>query len=165
MLSDALHAYGPALDDETVAMLAYGTLTPAHASAFRGYVKTVRNAWSLDAILKGDAGQGPRAGPRRDRALAGRRPPGAGGGLPAGRADPDHHRRPLRPPPHPPAARVPRPGRRAAALHPARPGVPHALTEGATGMAAYVMASDRPASHRELPSVDAPVGHTATVLP
>lgn len=32
MLSDAMHSYGEGLDDETLGMLAYGTLTAAHAS-------------------------------------------------------------------------------------------------------------------------------------
>ncbi|MBD3145941.1 AAA family ATPase [Microbispora bryophytorum] len=56
MLSDAMHSYGERLDDETLGMLAYGTLTAAHASAFRAYVKTVRHAYDLDAVIKGDAG-------------------------------------------------------------------------------------------------------------
>jgi MoxR-like ATPase len=54
MLSDTLHSYGEA-DDETVALLAYATVTPAHAAAFRAYLKTVRHSFDLDAILKGDA--------------------------------------------------------------------------------------------------------------
>jgi hypothetical protein len=54
MLSDVMHSYGDALDDDTLAMLAFGTLTNAHASAFRAYVKTVRHAYDL-AVLKGDA--------------------------------------------------------------------------------------------------------------
>ncbi|GAB3893907.1 hypothetical protein GCM10027612_44230 [Microbispora bryophytorum subsp. camponoti] len=62
MLSDAMHSYGERLDDETLGMLAYGTLTAAHASAFRAYVKTVRHAYDLDAVIKGDAGW-----PRRPR--------------------------------------------------------------------------------------------------
>jgi MoxR-like ATPase len=55
MLSDALHSFGPDVSDEMVAVLAFGTLTAAHASAFRAYVKTVRHAYGLDAILRGDA--------------------------------------------------------------------------------------------------------------
>ncbi len=42
MLSDALHAYGETVDGDTLAVLAHGTLSPVHASAFRAYVKTVR---------------------------------------------------------------------------------------------------------------------------
>ncbi|MBO3744615.1 MoxR family ATPase [Streptosporangiaceae bacterium NEAU-GS5] len=56
MLSDAMHSYGDGIDDETLAMLAFGTLTTTHASAFRAYVKTVRHAYDLDAVLKGEAG-------------------------------------------------------------------------------------------------------------
>ncbi|GAA4981326.1 MoxR family ATPase [Uniformispora flossi] len=59
MLSDTLASYGDTLTGEnaadTVALLAYGTLTPTHAAAFLAYLKTVRNAYGLDAILKGDA--------------------------------------------------------------------------------------------------------------
>ncbi|MFI6480565.1 AAA family ATPase [Nonomuraea sp. NPDC050663] len=55
MLSDVMHSYGEGIDDETLAMLAFGTLTTGHASAFRAYVKTVRHAYDLDAVLKGEA--------------------------------------------------------------------------------------------------------------
>jgi MoxR-like ATPase len=56
MLSDAMHSYGDRLDDETLGVLAYGALSVAHASGFRAYVKTVRHAYDLDAVIKGDAG-------------------------------------------------------------------------------------------------------------
>ncbi len=55
MLSDALHSYGDEIDSETVKLLAHGTLTPAHASGFHAYVRTIRHAYDLDAILKGEA--------------------------------------------------------------------------------------------------------------
>ncbi|MFD5559020.1 ATP-binding protein [Streptomyces sp. NPDC127068] len=55
MLSDALHSFGPALDEDTLKVIAHGTLSPAHAIAFCGYVKIVRHAYGIDAILKGDA--------------------------------------------------------------------------------------------------------------
>ncbi|MFE9662409.1 AAA family ATPase [Streptomyces sp. NPDC005955] len=55
MLSDALHSFGPALDEDTLKVIAHGTLSPAHAVAFCGYVKIVRHAYGIDAILKGDA--------------------------------------------------------------------------------------------------------------
>ncbi|MQY11137.1 hypothetical protein SRB5_12510 [Streptomyces sp. RB5] len=55
MLSDALHSFGPTLDEDTLAVVTHGTLTPSHAVSFRGYVKIVRHAHGLDAILKGDA--------------------------------------------------------------------------------------------------------------
>ncbi|MFF5077838.1 ATP-binding protein [Actinoplanes sp. NPDC000266] len=56
MLSDALRSYGDDVGEETVRLLAAGTLSPAHASAFGGYVKIVRHRFGLDAILRGDAG-------------------------------------------------------------------------------------------------------------
>jgi hypothetical protein len=56
MLSDALHSYGDGIDDDTLRVLAFGTLTAAHGSAFRAYVKTVRNAFGLEAVLKGEVG-------------------------------------------------------------------------------------------------------------
>lgn len=55
MLSDALHSFGPGLDEDTLKVVAHGTLSPAHAVAFCGYVKIVRHAYGIDAILKGDA--------------------------------------------------------------------------------------------------------------
>ncbi len=55
MLSDALHSFGPALDEETLKIVAHGTLTPAHAVSFCGYAKIVRHAYGIEAILKGDA--------------------------------------------------------------------------------------------------------------
>ncbi|MEU8135167.1 MoxR family ATPase [Streptodolium elevatio] len=59
MLSDTLASYGDAVSGprgtEIVALLAHGTLTATHAAGFLAYLKTVRNAYGLDAILKGDA--------------------------------------------------------------------------------------------------------------
>jgi hypothetical protein len=55
MLSDALHSFGAELDEPTLTVLAHGTLTPAHATAFCGYVKVVRSRFGIEAILKGDA--------------------------------------------------------------------------------------------------------------
>lgn len=55
MLSDVLHSYGEPADDETVALLAYATLTPKHAGAFRAFLKVARHAYDLEAIVKGDA--------------------------------------------------------------------------------------------------------------
>ncbi|BCJ72507.1 ATP-binding protein [Catellatospora sp. IY07-71] len=65
MLSDALHSYGEEIAEETLRLLAYGTLTPAHASGFCAYVKTVRHRYGLDAIIRGDASW-PRAATDRD---------------------------------------------------------------------------------------------------
>ncbi len=55
MLSDALHSFGPALDEETLRIVAHGTLTPAHAVSFCGYAKIVRHTYGIEAIIKGDA--------------------------------------------------------------------------------------------------------------
>ena len=59
MLSDLLHSYqagspdGPEMSDELLRVLALGTVSPTHAGQFRGFVRQVRHAWSLDALLKG----------------------------------------------------------------------------------------------------------------
>ncbi|MBF6212703.1 AAA family ATPase [Nocardia puris] len=55
MLSDALHSCGEDVGAETLEVLAAGTLTAGHASAFRAFVKTIRHAYDLDAVLKGEA--------------------------------------------------------------------------------------------------------------
>ena len=55
MLSDALHSFGPTLDEDTLKVLAHGMLTPTHAVSFCGYAKIVRHSFGLEAILKGDA--------------------------------------------------------------------------------------------------------------
>ncbi|AGZ44831.1 ATP-binding protein [Actinoplanes friuliensis] len=65
MLSDALHSYGDDPDEETLRLLAGGTLSPAHAAAFCGYLKIVRHRYGLEAILRGDAGW-PKAPNDRD---------------------------------------------------------------------------------------------------
>lgn len=54
MLSDALHSVGPDIGEEMVKVLAYGTLTAAHASMFAAYAKVVRHSFTLDAVLRGD---------------------------------------------------------------------------------------------------------------
>ncbi|MEV0292721.1 MoxR family ATPase [Nocardia sp. NPDC050710] len=56
MLSDALHSCGDEIDDTVLEVVAAGTLTAGHASAFRAFVKTIRHAYDLEAVLKGDAG-------------------------------------------------------------------------------------------------------------
>jgi MoxR-like ATPase len=56
MLSDALRSYGDSIDEDTLRLLAAGTLSPAHASGFCGYVKIVRHRFGLDAVVRGDAG-------------------------------------------------------------------------------------------------------------
>lgn len=65
MLSDALHSYGEAIDEETVTLLANGTLTAPHASSFSAYLKTVRHRYGLEAIIKGEVSW-PRSTTDRD---------------------------------------------------------------------------------------------------
>jgi hypothetical protein len=65
MLSDALRSYGDGIDEQTLRLLASGTLSPAHATAFAGYVKIVRHRYGLDAVIRGDAGW-PRSPNDRD---------------------------------------------------------------------------------------------------
>ncbi|MFI6500766.1 ATP-binding protein [Nonomuraea typhae] len=65
MLSDVITSYGDGIADETLAMLASGTLSATHASAFRAYVKTVRHAYDLDAVIKGEVSW-PRRPEERD---------------------------------------------------------------------------------------------------
>ncbi len=54
ILSDAMHAYGESLDDGALEALAYGCLTPHHATQFKAFVKQVRSRYELAAILKGE---------------------------------------------------------------------------------------------------------------
>ncbi len=56
MLSDALHAYGEDLSEETLEVLAYGCLSPNHAGQFRAFLKQVRSRYRLAAIMKGEVG-------------------------------------------------------------------------------------------------------------
>ncbi|GGN75671.1 ATP-binding protein [Actinoplanes lobatus] len=56
MLSDALHSYGDGIGEEMLTLLAAGTLSPAHATAFGGYVKIIKHRYGLDAIVRGDVG-------------------------------------------------------------------------------------------------------------
>jgi hypothetical protein len=53
MLSDALHSYGEDVPDEDLFVLASGCVSPLHAGQFRAFVKQMRHAWDLEAILKG----------------------------------------------------------------------------------------------------------------
>jgi hypothetical protein len=55
MLSDALRSFGDELNDEWLAALAYGCLSPHHAGQFKAYVRQTRNRYQLNAIIKGDA--------------------------------------------------------------------------------------------------------------
>lgn len=65
ILSDALRSYGDNIDEQTLRLLAAGTLSPSHASGFCGYVKIVRHRHGLEAVVRGDAGW-PTAAADRD---------------------------------------------------------------------------------------------------
>ncbi len=54
MVSDGLHSYGDDVTDEWLAVLAFGCLSPHHATQFKAFVRQVRSRYQLDAILKGD---------------------------------------------------------------------------------------------------------------
>lgn len=54
ILSDAMTAYGASLDDERIEALAYGCLTPQHATQFKAFVKQVRSRFDLASIMKGE---------------------------------------------------------------------------------------------------------------
>jgi hypothetical protein len=59
MLSDALHSFAGGeekpLDAQWLDVLAFGCLTPSHATQFKAYVKQVRSKYALDAIIKGES--------------------------------------------------------------------------------------------------------------
>lgn len=56
MLSDALHSFGDQVAPRQLEALAYGCLTPAHASQFLGFVKQLKGRYRLAAILDGEIG-------------------------------------------------------------------------------------------------------------
>jgi hypothetical protein len=56
MLSDTLCSYDDRIDDQTLRLLAGGTVSPNHAAGFCGYVKIVRHRFGLDAVVRGDVG-------------------------------------------------------------------------------------------------------------
>jgi hypothetical protein len=53
MLSDTLYSFGDDIAEEDLFVLASGCLSPPHAGQFRAFVKQMRHAWDLEAILKG----------------------------------------------------------------------------------------------------------------
>jgi hypothetical protein len=55
ILSDALHEYGEALNDETLEVLAFGCVSSEHAGQFKAFVKQIRSCYKLKSILDGDA--------------------------------------------------------------------------------------------------------------
>lgn len=54
ILSDALMAHGESITDETVGVLAFGCVSPAHAGQFKAFVKQIRNKYGLARIMKGE---------------------------------------------------------------------------------------------------------------
>jgi hypothetical protein len=49
-----MNAFGASLDDARMEALAYGCLTPHHATQFKAFVKQVRSRFDLASILKGE---------------------------------------------------------------------------------------------------------------
>jgi MoxR-like ATPase len=59
MLSDALHSWASLAEDpdeKTIGLLAHGTLGPSHAATFLAFIKTIRHAYDLQSIVKGETG-------------------------------------------------------------------------------------------------------------
>jgi hypothetical protein len=54
MLSDAIHVYGDNIRDDHLETLAYGCLSPHHATQFKAFIKQIRSKYRLSDILKGD---------------------------------------------------------------------------------------------------------------
>jgi hypothetical protein len=55
ILSDCLLSYtGDSWDDDTLEVLTSGLLSPQHGSAFRAWIKVVRNKYALEPIIKGE---------------------------------------------------------------------------------------------------------------
>jgi hypothetical protein len=55
MLSDSLHEYSRSLDDNILAVLAHGCLSPEHAGQFKTFVRHLNSTHRIESILKGDA--------------------------------------------------------------------------------------------------------------
>lgn len=54
ILSDALKEHGETVRDDQIEILAYGCLTPHHASQFKAFIKQIRGKYQMAAILKGE---------------------------------------------------------------------------------------------------------------
>jgi hypothetical protein len=54
MLSDALHEYDERIDARVIEILAFGCLSPEHASQFQAFFKQLRNRFAFADILKGE---------------------------------------------------------------------------------------------------------------
>jgi hypothetical protein len=54
MLSDALHQFGDDIPEKELGVLAYGCVSPHHATQFKAFVKQTKSPYTLNAIIKGD---------------------------------------------------------------------------------------------------------------
>lgn len=54
MLSDAIESYGPDISEDSLRILAAGSLCPQHAVQFLAYIRQVRSRYALDKILSGE---------------------------------------------------------------------------------------------------------------
>lgn len=54
MLSDAIQSYGSDISEDSLRVLAAGSLCPRHATSFLAYIRQIRNQYALDKILSGE---------------------------------------------------------------------------------------------------------------
>ncbi|MDR2112061.1 MAG: MoxR family ATPase [Candidatus Accumulibacter sp.] len=54
MLSDALKSHGEKISDTQLEILAFGCLSPHHATQFRAFTKQIHNRYALSAIIDGE---------------------------------------------------------------------------------------------------------------
>lgn len=54
LLSDALHSYGEHIQPSELEILAFGCLSPHHATQFQAFIKKIKNQYQLTSILKGE---------------------------------------------------------------------------------------------------------------
>lgn len=56
ILSDALYSFGDDISDQWLEIIAFGSLSPQHATQFKGFIKQIRNKYQLASIIKGEVG-------------------------------------------------------------------------------------------------------------
>ena len=54
MLSDAIQNYGSDISEDSLRILAAGSLSPQHATQFLAYIRQIRSQYALDKILSGE---------------------------------------------------------------------------------------------------------------
>lgn len=54
ILSEAIKSFGDNIPEKQLAALLYGSLTFAHASQFKAFLKQLRNRYGVDELIKGD---------------------------------------------------------------------------------------------------------------